>query len=284
MHESGTIRCYDRRSSHWGNGDWQHLVEQFTRRQVSMMKDRLYALQGLADIISKSRFGLYHFGLWSTDIPHQLSWICKGKFKSTKEVLPQVPSWSWMSLDGVVEFPEKMTLSLSGKALCQDQTITDSGVLKMKCYVDTLGVLQPYVKLKCKKASMLDRNKRMDLGSYFKQPDDLVASAWRMIIANKPSGIVVFDNGVVPAEPVYYSCLVAGSWTNYDSLFDTHSSDDEEFRHPAFPVTPVISILLLKQNAEGVFNRLGLGFMFEYGPPVCGYPGWKGALRDIEIH
>jgi hypothetical protein len=234
---------------------------------LTEMKDRLYALQGLVDVMGKLKKDHYYFGLWSASIPSQLLWLCTKEVKSTSAVLPQVPSWSWMSTEGPIRFWRKEILINAGSSICKDVTITDSGFLQMRCWMDKLEELQPYT------LENWDPNDNFGESS----PDRYSARIKRLhlellpvrplynvIVGDIPCGLAAFDSGCAPTETVYCACLM---------------SEDED----KDGIFPVIDILLLREGEDGHFYRLGVGLLFAYGPGP-GYSTFRGTFRSIEIH
>ncbi|KAF2498568.1 HET-domain-containing protein [Lophium mytilinum] len=124
------------------NNTWAAIVEEYSNRELTLVQDKLIALEGLASEISKTRPDKYWFGLWSGDIPDQLFWFARSKLG--KIHVADVPSWSWASRMGAVRFlPFDMegggwprTKPLSRK-LCGTSTLEDnrylclSGLLKV---------------------------------------------------------------------------------------------------------------------------------------------------------
>jgi hypothetical protein len=83
---------------------WITLVEEYTRRQLTLPNDRLLAISGLADRVSLSGGGRYLAGLWEAQLPRGLLWI--GNAPGTRRNMGRAPSWSWATIDGEVFFPQ----------------------------------------------------------------------------------------------------------------------------------------------------------------------------------
>ena len=85
---------------------WPSLVEAFTRRNLSVPSDRPAAMYGIAMQYAKLCSDLYAAGLWATNIARQLLWKRPNTYDSqagcTPGRTPRPPSWSWISVDGVV--------------------------------------------------------------------------------------------------------------------------------------------------------------------------------------
>ena len=91
--------------------DWNHIVEDYTSRNLSHEQDKLPALSGMAHLYHQSIGDDYLAGLWKTTICDGLLWEHKPTYryeKTTKRSRPsqyRAPSWSWASLDGNVRYP-----------------------------------------------------------------------------------------------------------------------------------------------------------------------------------
>jgi hypothetical protein len=110
---------------------WRNIVEDYTRRTISVSGDKLPALSGIARRYQESLSGrrgnppvTYLAGLWSVDIIRQLYWNTepyldsdvnhaisrlermgfgkRPKKKQRRVCQHRAPSWSWASIDGIV--------------------------------------------------------------------------------------------------------------------------------------------------------------------------------------
>jgi hypothetical protein len=104
---------------------WDGIVSEYTHRDLLLFEDRLTALCGLAKLFqqrlnSKDKrsnrpskrqkledndLGEYHAGLWSRNMQHGLTWHhATTSFRSRHRPIPNIPSWSWASVDYPVCF------------------------------------------------------------------------------------------------------------------------------------------------------------------------------------
>ena len=106
--------------------DWFKTVEDFTNRKLTKGRDRLPALDGLAQRGKDLGRGDYLAGLWRADMPSALLWRTGAEYKSVDCSRPtdyRAPSWSWASIQGPVMYdsqrisqadhlnePERLTL------------------------------------------------------------------------------------------------------------------------------------------------------------------------------
>jgi len=87
---------------------WTEALREYTSRKLSVSGDKLLAISAIAQAISNEQMGRYLAGLWEAVLLHQLEWNC-----STPRARPaeyRGPTWSWASVDGVIDMPEGGTL------------------------------------------------------------------------------------------------------------------------------------------------------------------------------
>ncbi|OAG00938.1 HET-domain-containing protein [Paraphaeosphaeria sporulosa] len=89
------------------DGLWRRIVRDYSARSLTYAKDRLPALSGVATEFS-AMYGRsqYLLGQWSDDLHLGLLWSQKRPFPSSAHALawPEVPSWSWASLNAPVDW------------------------------------------------------------------------------------------------------------------------------------------------------------------------------------
>lgn len=89
-----------------GIDTWPLIVEDFTSRQISMEKDRLPALAGLAERFQAQTGYVYLAGLWLEALPRSLIWTRRYHYIPMRRPLAyRAPTWSWAALEGEVFFP-----------------------------------------------------------------------------------------------------------------------------------------------------------------------------------
>lgn len=93
---------------------WGKVVEAYSRRDLSWMKDKLPALSGVAHafsrILNKENLAAtrdsppvrYLAGLWDTDIHRQLCWRAGDSSEDGNAEQYRAPTWSWASFEGRV--------------------------------------------------------------------------------------------------------------------------------------------------------------------------------------
>lgn len=84
---------------------WEVMVKDYSRRRFSSMQDRVYALAGVISRFQDVYKDEPLAGLWRKDLAAGLLWFVQKP--SEGPVLPElsdVPSWSWMSVRGQVQY------------------------------------------------------------------------------------------------------------------------------------------------------------------------------------
>jgi len=86
---------------------WRKLVEDYSKRKLTIETDKLPAFSGLAQKYQQNGYGIYLAGLWYYSLKKDLCW-----WGSASKLIPSLhrpkqyraPSWSWASLDGGIFF------------------------------------------------------------------------------------------------------------------------------------------------------------------------------------
>ncbi|KAK0703454.1 heterokaryon incompatibility protein-domain-containing protein [Lasiosphaeria miniovina] len=86
--------------------DWYRMIERYSTRQITKDTDRLPALSGLAQAVTRKIGGEYMAGLWKSGLLEGLMWY-RAQPGSVLAVTPEyvAPSWSWASVAGSIKFP-----------------------------------------------------------------------------------------------------------------------------------------------------------------------------------
>ena len=77
---------------------WPRIVREYCQRTLTLSKDKLVAVSGLAKFVHERTGASYHAGLWAPGLEYQLCWYTKGS--AAKPDIYRAPSWSWASIDG----------------------------------------------------------------------------------------------------------------------------------------------------------------------------------------
>jgi hypothetical protein len=87
--------------------NWFSLVKVYSHRHLTFATDRILAISGIAERYGRVFGDQYCAGLWRSTFAKALYWKSThegGKMHSRPQVW-QGPSWSWISVNGPVEFP-----------------------------------------------------------------------------------------------------------------------------------------------------------------------------------
>ncbi|GAB1315589.1 Subtilisin-like serine protease [Madurella fahalii] len=124
---------------------WFSVVEQYSRRKLTMPNDKLPALAGLAKLFAKQTSSLrdsgvyvnarYLAGLWSNSLADLCWMLDKHCDQGARPNVYRAPSWSWASIDGDIDYRDGRSL-LSDPDLSM-ATVQDGGV-------DLCGVEAPF--------------------------------------------------------------------------------------------------------------------------------------------
>ncbi|KAL0959231.1 hypothetical protein HGRIS_014507 [Hohenbuehelia grisea] len=82
---------------------WQDVVEEFTRRAITIPSDKLVAFSGIAEEFYKLRGSRYYAGLWEDRLVLDLLWETKPENPAYPEKY-RAPSWSWAALDSEIQY------------------------------------------------------------------------------------------------------------------------------------------------------------------------------------
>ncbi|KAI0432011.1 HET-domain-containing protein [Xylaria sp. FL1042] len=119
-----------------GNLDslWREIVEQYTLRDLSILEDRSYAIDGIIDFLSDVLSDECHFGVWKSSPVACLLWKAE-PVRGATVVLPHVPTWSWMSVTTPVDLEATVYLDKSEALVEWDDTDTSHTRLIVTCCV-----------------------------------------------------------------------------------------------------------------------------------------------------
>ncbi|KAK5692195.1 hypothetical protein LTR17_025486 [Elasticomyces elasticus] len=81
---------------------WCDLVKGYTACNLTYTSDKLVAIAGMAQMISRTTQCQYVAGLWRKDLEHQLLWKVKTPAPAAVRDGTRGPSWSWPSVDGAI--------------------------------------------------------------------------------------------------------------------------------------------------------------------------------------
>jgi len=93
-------------SAHAARDFWMEAVQAYSALDLTRESDRPFAIAGIAKRIRTVTNDTYIAGLWVQDLPRELLWVCMGKRtrRTASHRTSNIPSWSWMSQDSIVNF------------------------------------------------------------------------------------------------------------------------------------------------------------------------------------
>lgn len=89
------------------------LVEEYSRRVLSLPQDRILAISGIAELVRSRTDQKYAAGLWRRMLPVALIWNREYKYEEPPEPRTtdyQGPSWSWTAVNGSISFDNSRTI------------------------------------------------------------------------------------------------------------------------------------------------------------------------------
>ena len=107
---------------------WTNLVRAYTDRNLTINKDRIPGIAGIATRIHQNGIhsGRYLYGLFEDDLLFQLTWHTKVDPRATRKK-NELPSWSWASTDSPVAWFMKNNSSNIGQSIsCRTCSVTMS--------------------------------------------------------------------------------------------------------------------------------------------------------------
>lgn len=81
---------------------WRRVLLEYTRAKLTYLSDKSVAIQSVAERIARLRESRYVSGFFIRDLPKALCWH-SNYYSDTWKARSEVPSWSWLSVDGVLE-------------------------------------------------------------------------------------------------------------------------------------------------------------------------------------
>ncbi|CAH0045675.1 unnamed protein product [Clonostachys solani] len=102
---------------------WFHLLREYSRCAVASSDEKLQNIQVVAENMKRSLQGqgcndtTYLAGMWKLMLPTGLVWSVSGA--GTRLAVSQVPSWSWASVDGIIDFHISCPTNANTRLFCE---------------------------------------------------------------------------------------------------------------------------------------------------------------------
>jgi hypothetical protein len=119
---------------------WFFIVEDYARRKLTLSRDKLVAISGVARIIAPMYGTDYVAGLWVRNLLRLLVWYTDPQDSSAARdvtTIYRAPSWSWASVDGLVSFPIKLLFHHEGESAARSEDLERPPLAKV------LGTFSP---------------------------------------------------------------------------------------------------------------------------------------------
>lgn len=124
--------------------DWKTLVEDYSRRDLSDIRDRPIAIAAVAERVAAVSNELvvsdYAAGLWKPALGEDLLWYVS-RYKSNRSIKLEGPSWSWTSTYASVNWPSFRGCSTTATIISTDVVLADpksmfgatvSGIIRLR--------------------------------------------------------------------------------------------------------------------------------------------------------
>ncbi|KAM0352348.1 hypothetical protein ACHAPU_002013 [Fusarium lateritium] len=85
---------------------WKTIIIQYTRRNLKEPEDRLPAVSGITTELQKVWGDSHIYGHWQQWFIELLAWQIPEDGRVKERRLQRAPSWSWVSIDGKIEFKD----------------------------------------------------------------------------------------------------------------------------------------------------------------------------------
>jgi len=119
--------------------DWNIIIAEYTRCQLSRRSDKLPAISGLASLFRRNTEYNYLAGLWKEDLANGLLWFCpieqpqnqyedQGRSIECAVDSYRGPSWSWISTDLAVQNKELGKSSRASRFIGTDVILVNSNI------------------------------------------------------------------------------------------------------------------------------------------------------------
>lgn len=89
---------------------WKSAVRKYTTCALTNGKDKLIAIWGIAKLVRDGVGVEYGMGLWEQNLEDQLAWrVAQCSLKKRPAHSENFPTWSWASMDGCIEVPDRLS-------------------------------------------------------------------------------------------------------------------------------------------------------------------------------
>ncbi|KAF2234099.1 HET-domain-containing protein [Viridothelium virens] len=112
-----SVGRYDKSERQW---NWNTMMERYSRCDLTVLSDRTIALSGIAQDKEERLGDRYIAGMWMSQLPRHLMWnVTPGTDSHFRPDKYRAPSWSWLSIEGPIEFQNLSDRHLYFQDVCQ---------------------------------------------------------------------------------------------------------------------------------------------------------------------
>lgn len=259
----------DRSTSRLDVADWHQLLRRYSTKDLTYKSDKLHTIQGLANEYSRRHSKRYYYGVFIEDIGTSLCWFGANTdgaihHKLLRDVGSGIPSWSWASVTGPIEFLQ-VHVCQEMEFICHDFHALGSGLLRLDAPVKEIGgILGPFP-LPVHPGFYIEDLRKTDLEqetiSYLEESsaekDDPLPNVVgdRHILQDASSeriGWCVFDDHEAPMEKLFF--LAIHQQKIRDWWMPPKESVDDKF---------VFGLILRRSESKDTFERVGFGHIMD---------------------
>lgn len=143
--------CSIRTAKDLGLDDWMSVVQEYSSKQLTYPADKLPALSGIASFFSDTWNADYLAGLWPQNFREQLCWSTQVSMYGCSIRPPswRAPSWSFLSVDGDLEFVTKRKAKGRHPDFDYNEKAQYLGCKVLLCHVTPLSRKTPFGEIGC---------------------------------------------------------------------------------------------------------------------------------------
>jgi hypothetical protein len=109
---------------------WNDFVSTFSQKRLTMKRDKLPAVAGIASSFARELNWNYAAGLWEEHLKIGLTW-CRDEEASLVRQQDRAPSWSWASVDGLITYHRVFSVNNARSSRCNLHPELDLEIVKV---------------------------------------------------------------------------------------------------------------------------------------------------------
>jgi hypothetical protein len=227
---------------------WADLIRSYSQKQLTFKTDKLIAIEGLRQQFrAKQPHGVYRYGLWLEDLPHDLLWYSEEHLTRDIPAEIGVPSWSWASNTGPIRFKrevfegvESICQRLEFSSACEKHLVVNS------CAKPVDEIRGPVQCQAFRYEDLVDMDFQGRLHDDYQAGSVKVSPTFLLLSGRQKVGWAVFDSFQAPTGQIYCLGLLRQkicSW--FGQSKENH----------------LLWVLVLQGAGGGIFARVGWGLV-----------------------